>query len=183
MLARKNIINIKFVLQLNALPSGITWQCLFPTGGYWTSRQPRASGSERLPGQLHDITNHYQLFFCFFLNYELTRRLCVCHVLQGVKGALGDPGLPGPTGIRGEFGERVSLTCAIILNVSQGLTSSDVIHDDNKIYSIINYSTSYSLNSSINHLVYEMSANSKAYCNVLNCLALSENTKVFSLLA
>lgn len=36
---------------------------------------------------------------------------CACHVLQGVKGALGDPGLPGPTGIRGEFGERVSLTC------------------------------------------------------------------------
>lgn len=33
------------------------------------------------------------------------------HVLQGVKGALGDAGLPGPTGIRGEFGERVSLTC------------------------------------------------------------------------
>lgn len=27
---------------------------------------------------------------------------------QGVKGALGDPGLPGPTGIRGGFGERVS---------------------------------------------------------------------------
>lgn len=36
------------------------------------------------------------------------------HVLQGVKGALGDPGLPGPTGIRGEFGDRVSLTCVII---------------------------------------------------------------------
>ncbi len=28
--------------------------------------------------------------------------------IQGVKGALGDPGLPGPTGIRGGFGERVS---------------------------------------------------------------------------
>lgn len=34
--------------------------------------------------------------------------------MQGVKGALGDPGLPGPTGIRGEFGERVSLMCHMI---------------------------------------------------------------------
>lgn len=38
---------------------------------------------------------------------------CVCHVLQGGKGALGDPGLPGPTGIRGQFGDRVSWTCMI----------------------------------------------------------------------
>lgn len=28
--------------------------------------------------------------------------------LKGIKGALGDPGLPGPTGLRGGFGERVS---------------------------------------------------------------------------
>lgn len=34
--------------------------------------------------------------------------------LKGVKGALGDPGLPGPTGIRGEFGERVSIMCVCI---------------------------------------------------------------------
>lgn len=34
----------------------------------------------------------------------------MCDALQGVKGGLGDPGLPGPTGIRGEFGDRVSLT-------------------------------------------------------------------------
>lgn len=53
----------------------------------------------------------------------------VCRVLQGVKGALGDPGLPGPTGIRGEFGERVSLTCVMILNVSRGLTSSSANPD------------------------------------------------------
>lgn len=34
----------------------------------------------------------------------------VCVSIQGIKGALGDPGLPGPTGIRGGFGERVSDT-------------------------------------------------------------------------
>lgn len=36
-------------------------------------------------------------------------QLTSCDALQGVKGGLGDPGLPGPTGIRGEFGDRVSL--------------------------------------------------------------------------
>lgn len=30
-------------------------------------------------------------------------------MLQGVSGGLGDPGLPGPTGLRGEFGDRVSV--------------------------------------------------------------------------
>lgn len=41
--------------------------------------------------------------------------------IQGVKGALGDPGLPGPTGIRGGFGERVSgaetSVCLLMLDV------------------------------------------------------------------
>lgn len=38
--------------------------------------------------------------------------------VQGVKGAIGDPGLPGPTGIRGGFGERVSekSVCLSVLN-------------------------------------------------------------------
>lgn len=42
--------------------------------------------------------------------------MCVCDAPQGVKGALGDPGLPGPTGIRGEFGERVRFdaTCLCV---------------------------------------------------------------------
>lgn len=52
------------------------------------------------------------IFFILFFKLAVSSLVvCVCHVLQGVKGALGDPGLPGPTGIRGEFGERVSLTC------------------------------------------------------------------------
>lgn len=56
--------------------------------------------------------------FFFLISSELTGCVCVGHILQGVKGALGDPGLPGPTGIRGEFGERVSLTCLTVLNVT-----------------------------------------------------------------
>lgn len=63
------------------------------------------------------------IFFILFFKLAVSSLVvCVCHVLQGVKGALGDPGLPGPTGIRGEFGERVSLTCVCvcvtILNMS-----------------------------------------------------------------
>lgn len=53
----------------------------------------------------------------------------VCGALQGVKGSLGDPGLPGPTGIRGEFGERVGLTCVTVLRECQGLTSAGITLD------------------------------------------------------
>lgn len=51
-----------------------------------------------------------RLFFYIFLVNSLAVCVCFCHELQGVSGSLGDPGLPGPTGIRGEFGERVSVT-------------------------------------------------------------------------
>jgi len=46
----------------------------------------------------------------FLVKYWLCVCVRVCHVLQGVKGGLGDPGLPGPTGLRGEFGDRVSFS-------------------------------------------------------------------------
>lgn len=44
------------------------------------------------------------------LHFSRLLTACLRVTLQGVKGGLGDPGLPGPTGIRGEFGDRVSLT-------------------------------------------------------------------------
>lgn len=85
----------------------VRWQSLFSTGRHRTSGKPRASGSERLSGQPHDIKR------TVFKNLQFAHKVCVCvcDALQGVKGALGDPGLPGPTGIRGEFGERVRTTC------------------------------------------------------------------------
>lgn len=43
-----------------------------------------------------------------FLHFSRLLTACLCVTLQGVKGGLGDPGLPGPTGIRGDFGDRVS---------------------------------------------------------------------------
>lgn len=39
------------------------------------------------------------------------------HVQQGVSGGIGDPGLPGPTGLRGEFGDRVSFLIIIVEGV------------------------------------------------------------------
>lgn len=66
--------------------------------------------------------------------------LCVCDALQGVKGALGDPGLPGPTGIRGEYGERVRLTPRVYVCVMSKLCQSSyiytyVLRNDKKISS------------------------------------------------
>lgn len=68
----------------------------------------------REPKAFRSVTsNQPSLSFFFFFNLagsSLLVYVCLCDTLQGIKGALGDPGLPGPTGIRGEFGERVSLT-------------------------------------------------------------------------
>lgn len=64
--------------------------------------------------------------------------LCVPHILQGVKGALGDPGLPGPTGVRGEFGERVSLTYVTVITVLHTVLHSTT-HCDEERHSVYCY--------------------------------------------
>lgn len=68
----------------------------------WATRDLRASKASRWVACLQWLAS-----FCTLVG-SLTA--CLRVPLQGVKGGLGDPGLPGPTGIRGEFGDRVSST-------------------------------------------------------------------------
>lgn len=64
--------------------------------------------------------------FVAFVTISLIGHFTEFHVPQGITGTLGDPGLPGPTGVRGEFGERVSWLGRHISHSVSLQTSKDV---------------------------------------------------------
>lgn len=91
-------------------PEGLLDNVCFKQGGIGAVGNPGPQGAKGF--QVSYLKSTLIIFFFFFnlAGSSLLVYVCLCDTLQGIKGALGDPGLPGPTGIRGEFGERVSLT-------------------------------------------------------------------------